>query len=1127
MAAPSLGAIDLNIGLSARDLKRLESASGDIQSGVDEFVKSASKVGFSKQSIRDIEQAGSRVAEVFASGMKTAEGIRSKMLKAEEQYQRALQEALDAGGKARAAADFEAAKDRIKMEWDALRSSLDAEKKALDQRLRTQQGYASAIGRSYADEMREASLKGGGLESSAAEVMTGGLKDAFGSIKEGDLKGMIKGISKASAGAGGGAEMMGMGQMGKALGSLSAAAATLAAVVGPLAAIIGILWKADQQAKEFNKTILDGAGAADFAFGKEALSGRALEGQLADLRGAAVAVSMATRENAKDILSAMKAANEAGLQYAEMEKFVTGAGSALEAYQSYAEVSVRQARMLGVGISEVSSQMATWSEDLGGDLEYMDKSLTMISKAAMMSGFGTKRLFTAVSQATSGLAIYNSRIDDTIALMATLSGSLGKTGASEFVKALQSGFSDRGYQERFKQILIAGSGDVSEIMGTEAAQTARVFREKFSESLGTLDLSGTAAEGVGVQIKEALGEGRITDAIDSMAKMSEKELRSLLTQVERQGGPEMRQQMETMVRLSKGTTGSISEQAKALDAMGPGGKLAFQITSGLGGRAISEMSALELAAFESYAGISGEQLVQLRRVDTELRGNYERLKEIEAAAKTSAAEAGQERVVYSPEMIEELKSLGAVMETDEEGHVLGPKMDEQGNLLDAQGNKLDNVSKYIQGQPEALASALDVPLSAELAISETIQRNTISLASVVENTIVGLLEQLTFINQGIWDATLGLPDMVSDFKDSNITILEEGIQKADAQIAEQEAALEAAKEAAAQTQGGTDERTAALAKVEEIDALLSETRAIKSDYEADLRDVRSMTAGDLALATAGTAGIMGVEAGTDMWRGMGEYVTNPIVEKALVASGLSTEEEARRGSEEASAFIEGLIDETGTIASLFGVGRTYQRGMTGTGLESAALAEDQVGLTEDQIAATEEGAEEQVSATDDVAEEVSDLPGAIAEEEARSKLSAMGVEGSALDKAVRAVSTGRWGQTGLESDVLERFKSSVIGGGGGAGAGTASPPENPVDGQMWNGMKWDALTGQWTYPESELAAGGIVTRPTHALIGEAGPEAVVPLGRGGAGGVGNNVTVNIYGGDPKKLYEQLKAWGVV
>jgi phage-related minor tail protein len=41
-----------------------------------------------------------------------------------------------------------------------------------------------------------------------------------------------------------------------------------------------------------------------------------------------------------------------------------------------------------------------------------------------------------------------------------------------------------------------------------------------------------------------------------------------------------------------------------------------------------------------------------------------------------------------------------------------------------------------------------------------------------------------------------------------------------------------------------------------------------------------------------------------------------------------------------------------------------------------------------------------------------------------------------------------------------------------------------------------------------LASGGIVTSPTMALIGEAGPEAVIPLSRGGGFGGGITITVN-------------------
>ena len=56
-----------------------------------------------------------------------------------------------------------------------------------------------------------------------------------------------------------------------------------------------------------------------------------------------------------------------------------------------------------------------------------------------------------------------------------------------------------------------------------------------------------------------------------------------------------------------------------------------------------------------------------------------------------------------------------------------------------------------------------------------------------------------------------------------------------------------------------------------------------------------------------------------------------------------------------------------------------------------------------------------------------------------------------------------------------------------------------------------------------LADGGIVTGPTLALIGEAGPEAVVPLDRMGGMG-GNNVTINVNGGDPQSVVNALRTY---
>jgi hypothetical protein len=56
-----------------------------------------------------------------------------------------------------------------------------------------------------------------------------------------------------------------------------------------------------------------------------------------------------------------------------------------------------------------------------------------------------------------------------------------------------------------------------------------------------------------------------------------------------------------------------------------------------------------------------------------------------------------------------------------------------------------------------------------------------------------------------------------------------------------------------------------------------------------------------------------------------------------------------------------------------------------------------------------------------------------------------------------------------------------------------------------------------------LADGGIVTGPQLALIGEAGPEAVIPLDRMGSMG-GNNVTINVQGADPNAVVDALRTY---
>jgi len=59
-----------------------------------------------------------------------------------------------------------------------------------------------------------------------------------------------------------------------------------------------------------------------------------------------------------------------------------------------------------------------------------------------------------------------------------------------------------------------------------------------------------------------------------------------------------------------------------------------------------------------------------------------------------------------------------------------------------------------------------------------------------------------------------------------------------------------------------------------------------------------------------------------------------------------------------------------------------------------------------------------------------------------------------------------------------------------------------------------------------LANGGIVTSPQLALIGEKGPEAVIPLTGPNAGGGmgGNTVNINVNGGDPNAVVQALRTY---
>ena len=130
-------------------------------------------------------------------------------------------------------------------------------------------------------------------------------------------------------------------------------------------------------------------------------------------------------------------------------------------------------------------------------------------------------------------------------------------------------------------------------------------------------------------------------------------------------------------------------------------------------------------------------------------------------------------------------------------------------------------------------------------------------------------------------------------------------------------------------------------------------------------------------------------------------------------------------------------------------------------------------------------------------------------------------------------------KTGFEG--LKDLAGSIFDGMGGAFKGVI----NAVISAMEKGLNFaikglntildgiDKAAGPWvnfgSIPDVKLprlAEGGITTGPTIAMIGEKGPEAVIPLDRLGnmGGGGGGNITINVTSADPNEVVRALQAY---
>lgn len=538
--------------------------------------------------------------------------------------------------------------------------------------------------------------------------------------------------------------------MGNTMRMIGPAVKMMGVLASGVAQLVSMLFDAEAQAKDLNKSMAQ----SGIAGGDLATSVGNVQDAFDGVRSSATDFfnNLDFGTVAKEQIEIIGAFNEAGFVLSEMTKNTADATQAMKDYQQATTAALTYSKLLGLSTREIATQQAEYMESMGADLQFVSQQFSAVFKQAQLSGFGVKRFYSMVQAATSGMAMYNGRLDEAGGLLIRLGKILGSRVAGDFLQQLNKGFVDESMQDRFKRVMTTGAGKMKEIFENSADDVAFAFGQKFKES--GPELAKTLQEaGINVEIEKLTDSGdegkkARQQMVSQLAKMDPKAQAKMLAKVRLQS-PDMARELSKLAKVSEGTKGGLDSMSKAMGGLDMGGTLAAKLAqaNAVLGKPLHEMSGMQLAAFENMTGVSGEQREILMEVSQGLSGNFDFLKEQAAAAKEALAQG--KTLSQTPEEIR--KSVEAY----------GAYVDSSGNLISAaivdgqvvNGQQIDNMGEYIQSQGDAIARATAEGVDEDIALARAIASNTTSLATIMEAGVQAVLEN-------IYDALLDFMGMV-------------------------------------------------------------------------------------------------------------------------------------------------------------------------------------------------------------------------------------------------------------------------------------------------------------------------------------------------------------------------------
>ena len=748
---------------------------GQFQKDISNVTAKAQKTGlFSDTHLRKIRDSlqgsANEVRDTYSKIFKLSGGLSKKTLSAEEKAHKRM--ALE-----KAREELKNLKERFKLETDHILSTEKrrAKLQKIMQGLGAGAKKAAKFGKSLGSKAYGGDMKG----------MADKLGGAFSSVIKKTGKGVSKmGVSLAKKGSGAGGVMGGvMKKVGQLLKTFGLMISFVGAIAGGLAAVLKVMIDADAAAKEMNRSLMQssvtvgdlGAGLGDVA------------DKMGEVRKAFTDFgnNYAWGTLAQDHIEIIGSMNQAGNTFKEMTRGIEDADARMEKLRQTTSTVLTYAKLLGTSTAEVGSQMATYMEELGMSLEEVRKRFAGIYKAASTSGFATKRFYSMILQATSGMSMYNVRLDEAAGLLIRLGKILGEKAGGDFLQSLTKGFGDKSMTERYKQVMMTGSKKMQGIFQRSAENTADDFLSKVAGTDGgQAILDALSAKGIQIN-QEALEQGakpelrekETAKLVAGLKKLSPEEQGRLLVMAQKDGNEALVRQLENLMNVSKGAKGGTGNMAMEMGSLDMGGKLAAQLSavSAVISAPIHEMSIQQLMATEQMAGYSGQQLEEFRRVSKRLHSQYDIAKEQLKYAKATPEERAKMEAKGFKKMSRDdlLEKTGMVIGPD--GLRTATKDEKTGAITE--GRTVGSVNELIQASGSELKDAFEKGMDDQTKLAMEIARNTTDITKVLQQGVQWFLEKIYGLMQ-IFSTFFGDESMNEDEKAAKTAIIEGAKAKA-------------------------------------------------------------------------------------------------------------------------------------------------------------------------------------------------------------------------------------------------------------------------------------------------------------------------------------------------------------